>query len=396
MKFAFVFDGIGYGGIERVGVTYCNALKRRGHEVYVINLVPSQSEFVSQLDNSISYFERPLSRAMAPERYCTLIKRYEWGRFLYPAAFLSTLAVFKIAKPFKSRGLPTVDVAIGFSGHYNDLTFVALGCVKARKRIAWLHGTINSYALVSDGYLNLYKHFDGLVCLSDEGFEEFKDANKYLKFTTKKIYNPIMQRNEIRDKQLTDSLVEAYGEFVLSAGRFEHPKDFSTLIHAMRLLKDEYGLMNKCVILGDGKDFLSTKELVSDLGLDDQIVFVGYCDNPYPFYDACKLFVLSSKNEGLPTVLLEAMSSKKPIVSTNTPGAKEIVGDSEYGMLCRISDPQDMADRIASLIKDESLYAEYACKSFERIADFTPDQAIDSITTFAAYLLSLGSSADGE
>lgn len=386
MRFAFVFDGLGYGGIERVGVDYCNALAKRGHEVHVVNLVPSQNEFVPKLNDGIDYIEKPFSKSRAPERYCSLVKRAAWGRYAYPIIFAGASFGLEFSKPLLRHGLPSVDVAIAFSGHYNDLTFVGCDCLRGDKKIAWLHGTINGYALISDGFLNLYEKFDGLVCLSDEGLEEFKYANKYLDFNIKKIYNPVPIRKLSEDDQRAHELVKQYGDFILSVGRFEYPKDFDTLIKAMKVLRDEYGIDKKCILVGDGPDLTHVKNLTNELGLDDLVVFAGYQSDPGPYYDACSIFVLSSINEGLPTVILEAMAHGKPVVSTNTPGGREILRNDQYGFICGIQDEKDMAYHIATLVNDPQIANAFVKSSFKRLVDFKPSTIINCLLNYVTNL----------
>ena len=385
MNFCFVFDGLGCGGIERVGVDYCNALAKRGHGVTVVNLVPEMNEFVPQLSESVVYLTRAFPRALAPERYCTLVKRASWGRFVYPAAYISCSMVVAAVKPIARRGLSGFDVAIAFSGHYNDLTFVGTGCVGAKRRIAWLHGGINSYALISDGYLNLYKHFDGLVCLGDEGVEEFEYANSYLTYRIKKIYNPIKIGERSIEEDGFDRLIDERSPFALMVARLDYPqKDPYTVINAIGLINEHYGHSLNLVIVGDGPCRPDVERLIDELGLGNNVFLAGYQDNPAPYYAACKLVIHASASaEGLPTVMLEGMAFGKPVVATDVrTGPKEILGNNEFGLLCRPKDPEDMARQVSALLDDEDLYSHYAEKSLERISDFTEDGAISVFLGF--------------
>lgn len=377
MKFAFVFDGLGCGGIERVGIGYCNALVERGHEVTVINLVPSANEFVSQLSNKVIYIAKNFPRAAAPERYSTLVSRTAWGRYAYPAIYAFSSVATSIAKPCLRRGLGSYDIAIAFSGHFNDLTFAALGFVKARRAIAWLHGTINSYGLISDGYINLYKHFDKLVCLSDEGIEEFRSAKHWLNLPLVKLYNPIDLSCPGRDAAKSDGLRMTYGDYILMVARLASPKDPKTLIDAVALLKDKYGIEKNCVIVGDGPDVAEIQRYVADSSVSSLIHLVGYDNNPTPYFDACGVFVLSSLNEGLPTVLLEAMSLGKPVVATNVPGAREILEGGKDGLLCGIKDAENMAGCLACLYEEPAVAARYSELGLDRVKAFDKTMIID-------------------
>ncbi len=377
MRFAFVFDGLGCGGIERVGVDYCNALIECGHEVTVINLVPSMDEFARQLSTNIKYIPMKFSRHIAPERYCSLISRAAWGRFVYPLVYLATSLVVVAKRLCLRNKLGSFDVAIAFSGHFNDLTFVSFGCASAEKKLAWIHGTINSYALISDGYVNLYKHFDKLVCLSDEGIEEFRDAKHWLDLPLVKIHNPIDLCRHGDDGEIKNKLRESYGDYILMVARLAPPKDPETLIDAVAILREKYGIEKKCVIVGDGPDMEKVSKSIAGSSVPDLVHLVGYENNPVPYYQACEVFVLSSLNEGLPTVLLEAMAWGKPVVSTNVPGAREILEGGKDGLLCRIKDPEDMAKCLAFLYSDSTAMTQYSELALSRVQSFSKHKIMD-------------------
>lgn len=399
MRFCFVFDGLGCGGIERVGVDYCNALVERGHEVTVVNLVPEADAFASQLSGKVMYKTRTFSRHLAPECYCTLVKRAAWGRFLYPAAFTFCSIAVTVMRPFLKRGLGVFDAAIAFSGHYNDLTFVSFGCVKAKKKLAWLHGGLSGYGLTSDGYLNLYKHFDGLVTLCDDGIEEFEDTNWFLSYTLRKIYNPVNINSADIYRDEIEKLRSKYGSFALMVARLDYPsKDPFTVIDAVKQINEKNGKRLNLVIVGDGPDRHKVESFVAEREMGERVFFAGYQNNPAPYYAACKLVVHASAGaEGLPTVMLEGMAFGKPIVATDVrTGPKEILGYNEFGLLCKAKDSDDMARQIALLLDDDALYGHYARKATERVRDFSEEKAIDGLVGYVTDLINETRVAGGE
>lgn len=390
MRFTFVFDGLGCGGVERVGVDYCNALFRRGHTVIVVNLVPEKNEFASQLDSGIIYMERNYSKRFAPERYCTLIKRKSWGRYGYPLVYLAATIATTLKKPALKHGIPEADISIAMSGHYNDLTFVAKGIAPARASIAWLHGGIASYLIISDGFMNLYKRINNLVCLVDEGNEEFGYANPYLRFNMRKIYNFVSAGEKPYSEEKVKHYRRAYGDFVLMVSRFDYPhKDHFTVIRALPILKERYGLEPKVVFVGDGESMDAAKRLSGALGVAGQVVFAGFDSEPASYYKACGIVVQASAGtEGLPTTILEGMSFGKPVVATDVrTGPREIMKDGECGLLCRFMDPESLASKIALLLTDEDAYKRYADAGKKRVEDFSEDKSIDSLLNFAESIL---------
>lgn len=390
MRFTFVFDGLGCGGVERVGIDYCNALFRRGHTVNVVNLVPEGKEFACQLDSGITYMERRYPKQLAPEQYCTLIRRKSWGRYGYPIAYAVATIATALKGPALKRGIPEADIAVAMSGHYNDLTFVAKGIAPARAPMAWLHGGIASYLLISDGFVSLYKRIYNLVCLVDEGNEEFKYANPYLRFNMRKIYNFVSVGEKSYSEEKVMRYRRDYGNFILMVSRFDYPhKDHFTVIRALHILKDRYGLEPKVVFVGDGESMDATKELAGELGVTGQVVFAGFDPEPASFYKACRIVVQASAGtEGLPTTILEGMAFGKPVVATDIrTGPREIMKDGECGLLCRFKDPVSLADKIALLLTDEDAYRFYAEAGKKRVEDFSEEKSIGSLLDFAESIL---------
>lgn len=390
MRFTFVFDGLGCGGTERVGVDYCNALVRRGHSVSAVNLVPEKKEFADQLDDKIEYIERSYPRTLAPERYCTLIKRKSWGRYAYPLAYAAATIATAVKKPVLSYGIPPADISVAMSGHYNDLTFVAKKIAPAKASIAWLHGSISSYLLISDGYINLYKEIQNLVSLVDDGNEEFECANHYLHFNIQKIYNFVSSDKKSYSNEAVEDYRQKFGDFVLMVSRFDYPyKDQMTVIRALPVLRARFGLAPKVVFVGDGPSMDAAMSLARSLNVDKQVEFAGFSAEPSNYYKACKLVVQASAgSEGLPTTILEGMAFGKPVIATDVrTGPREILGDNEYGLLCGIKDPGSLASKMALLLTDKEAYARYATAGKERIKDFTEEKSIGSLLNFAESIL---------
>jgi glycosyltransferase involved in cell wall biosynthesis len=93
--------------------------------------------------------------------------------------------------------------------------------------------------------------------------------------------------------------------------------------------------------------------LVRQLGLTEAVDLPGHLENPYPFFAAASVYALSSRWEGLPTVLLEALALGLPIVATDCPsGPREILADGAYGRLVPPGDPAALAEALQRTLKD--------------------------------------------
>ncbi|MED1205485.1 glycosyltransferase [Heyndrickxia acidicola] len=117
----------------------------------------------------------------------------------------------------------------------------------------------------------------------------------------------------------------------INIGRLGPEKDQKKLISAFAPIAGNHSNA-KLYIVGDGDLREQLIDHTRKLGLEDQVIFTGQLENPYLLLDQCDCFVLSSNHEGQPMVLLEALVLRKPIIVTDIPGSRSVVGDG-YGMV---------------------------------------------------------------
>lgn len=379
MKVALVVDGLGIGGIERVCVDYIKLLLELGYDVTLINLSPSNAELKDELPSNVIYRTFKFPKNFVGERYAQLIKMYMSGKFLYPLIYI-ILKCYKwiVLAYYRLLHHEHFDFAIAFSGHFNDLAFVADGFLKTTNKIAWLHGALYEYILISDGYFNLYKKIVNLVCLVNDAQEETLVYNHYPNLNIHKLYNPTFILNKKINSQKVKNIKKRFGKFILMVSRFEYPhKDQYTVCKSFEILRKKYNEDINLVFIGDGPDKENVIKYASKLGEDifSHIYFLGAKRDVQNYYKAAYLLVHASvAGEGLPTVQIEALSYELPQVVTDSKvGPREILGDNKYGLLCRIKDPLDMADKVEELLSNRDLYQHYKNVSSERIKDFEPN-----------------------
>lgn len=240
------------------------------------------------------------------------------------------------------------------------------------------YGALYSYFLISYGYMRLYEKIKNLIVLVDDAQEEALSYNKNLKLNIHKLYNPTFIKNREINCAHVEELKQKYGKFVLMVSRFEYPhKDQYTVAKMLDIVRKKYHEDLDLVFVGDGPDEESVKKYVITLSQDTQehIHFEGSRFDVQDYYKAAFLLVHASvAGEGLPTIMIEAMSYRLPMVVTDSKtGPREILGENEYGLLCRVKDPEDMANKVKKIASDPDLYNHYVLKSDERIKDFSPD-----------------------
>ena len=122
-------------------------------------------------------------------------------------------------------------------------------------------------------------------------------------------------------------------------------KDHLTLLKAFKIINKK--IKSKLLIIGSGKNKEIIKNYISENNLQYSVKLIPFQNNPYNYINAANLFILTSKFEGLPNVLLEALSLKKFVISTNCPtGPSEILLRGKAGYLFEIGNYKQLAKKI--------------------------------------------------
>ena len=139
-------------------------------------------------------------------------------------------------------------------------------------------------------------------------------------------------------------------QVILATGRLTEQKGFDVLIKAF-LLVNKKKPDTRLIILGEGEKRQELNELVKSLGIADKVSLPGFMNNPYSYMNHSTLFVLSSRWEGLPNALLEALTLGTPIVATKCPsGPSEILENGKYGKLVPVDDYNELANAILTTL----------------------------------------------
>ena len=162
------------------------------------------------------------------------------------------------------------------------------------------------------------------------------------------IYNPlnhdeVIKKSKKKSKKIFTNKKQLK---ILNIGRFTEQKDQLTLLKALNLIKKDISF--QAIIIGRGKLRNDLIEYINKNKLNDCIKIIDFVENPFPLLKQTELFILSSRYEGLPNVLLEALSLKKFIISSNCPtGPKEILLNGNGGLLFKVGDYKQLAKKIS-------------------------------------------------
>jgi glycosyltransferase involved in cell wall biosynthesis len=186
----------------------------------------------------------------------------------------------------------------------------------------------------------------------------------------------------LRRQALRDELKASSADVLVGiVGRLAEVKNHDLFLRAARRYKEARGLTTlsggrvRFVVLGDGHLRRGLEEQARALGLASDVVFLGTRDDPENFYPALDIVALTSRNEGTPLTLIEAMANERPCVATAVGGVVDLLGDEvassserqggraayslcERGVLVRPGDAEAFCDGLARLVEDENLRRE--------------------------------------
>jgi len=196
----------------------------------------------------------------------------------------------------------------------------------------------------------------------------------------KVVYNGI---SEIKSKKL-DRLVslEDLGldknyRYIGTISRLEPIKNQSMMINAFHKAKQVFPDL-KLVLIGDGAKMQDLKKLTASLGLEQDVIFTGFLDNPQRYITLFEIFLLSSFSEGTSMTLLEAMSLSIPCVVTNVGGNPEIVLHDKTGLVVSSDHVDDFSNSIVQLLSNKEKREEFGKSGKNRfLKNFLATQMIE-------------------
>ena len=303
-----------------------------------------------------------LSKKINKLRICTISRKYEKKfnskiKFIYPKKNYSEnlnirvkylICLYELYKYLKSN---RNSVVISFQANIYCIIICKLLNIKVLVRsnsspLGWYHNNLKKFI-----YQRIIKLADKVIVNSLD-FKKQMETNFNIK--VENIFNPL-NVNEIKKKSKEKINYNFFnkGLKIINIGRLTDQKDQITLLKSINLLKDKIKI--KLLIIGSGIEQNNLKKYIKNNNLGNCVKIKKFLNNPYPYILKSDLFVLSSKYEGLPNVLLEAAALKKFIISTNCPtGPKEILLNGKGGHLFNVGDYKKLSKLILLFLKNKS------------------------------------------
>jgi len=309
MKILLILTSIEVGTIQKVSYNLYKALlTQKDVELYVVNLKSSEKDFY-EFKNLYNIVECKSNNFFVHQVY----------------------NLRKVFKLFKIKLKIRPDISITTQEAATTINLLSLG---SEKKIGIFHapyyqarsqGKIKFY-LQFLSYKYLYLKLNELYCVSNEIKNSITDRFLLIDKSRLKVVYNIHDFDEIKIK--SEEQLDVNEEFlfeskvIIYVGRFDHNKAPDRLIEAFYQLRSRKKIESdiKLLFIGDGdKDYVVyLYDLVAKYGLNDNVFFLGFKDNPYKYIKRSTLLVSSSFSEGLPGVVIESIFLKTPVVTTNS------------------------------------------------------------------------------
>lgn len=197
-----------------------------------------------------------------------------------------------------------------------------------------------------------YLGADGLVAVSAGVADDLSAFIGLPRERITVINNPLLLPDILPYPQIATAMWPEGTKRILAVGALKSEKNYPLLLHALSQVREL--MPASLLILGDGPLREKLERQIVEMGLGDAVVLAGFTTDPWPYFAAADLFVLSSDTEGLPTVLIEALHADLPIVSTDCPnGPREILDHGAYGVLVPCGDEGALADALARELNED-------------------------------------------
>ena len=213
--------------------------------------------------------------------------------------------------------------------------------LKNSNKIVWIHNDLRKthFHNYTDEEIRKFFGFDKILVISEQIKADFENLaqNEDEKSRIVRIYNPL-DTNEILNKANVNwESTQDPAPVFISVGTVFPQKGFDRLLKVHQRLLHE-GFPHLVKIVGDGYDFENIKNLISELQITETVEMTGFTDNPYPAVKNADFYILSSRYEGFPTVLFEAVTLKKNIIATEVSGVREILENGKLGLIVENSE----------------------------------------------------------
>lgn len=363
-----------HGGAEKVLVTFLKNLSPDKYEIdLLLNLY--SGKYLKEVPSWINIYYLNKGEMITTNRIQDIPQK------AFRVIYQSILKRFP--KLLYKYILPNKKYDIEFAAIHGMADEILTSPIKSSKKIIWIHNDLSNVPEYTEEKIKSFFKFDKILVISEKINQLFLNLaiSSDQKNKIARIYNPI-DVEEIKKLSLESCEIQKIDNkpTFISIGTVFPQKGFDRLLRAHRRLLDE-GYNHQIWIVGDGYDFPTIKKLVDDLKVNETAKLIGFKENPYPYFVQADYYVVSSRYEGYPTVLFEAMVLAKPIIATDVSGVREMLNDGELGYIIN-NDEEGIYNGMKYFMDNPELVAKYQDIIKSKSLPFHLDNAVKSIEQY--------------
>lgn len=340
IKVLEVIDSLGSGGAESLLKYF--VLKAKKNNIFHL-------EIATLYSNAI--FKEEIKNAGIPVWDLGLTFKY------------NLMGVIKLIKLIKERNYNIIHVHL-----FPASIFAALASLFLSKDIVWIFSEHSEYNRrrsfkifkILDNFT--YRRYLKIICVSNQVELTLFGWIPSIKGKTKVILNAVFVPEFLNPNHL-----KIYD--ILFVGRLIQAKGVDILIKAVKILKNKYSTNLKIAIVGDGPLKENLNNLAVELGVNGEVEFLGVRKDIEELMVSSKIFVLPSRWEGLPMVILEAMSRGMSIIATGVGGIPEVIENGKEGILISPEDSEALAQAINDLFENKELREKLSQAAYKKVRE---------------------------
>jgi glycosyltransferase involved in cell wall biosynthesis len=323
-KLVLFIPSIEGGGVEKNLFLICKYLSRKQIKVYLVttnlNIKKNFTKNIKVISPKSNFWSKK-SRKFKTLISLILLIKYFYNKKIFILSFQSNISCIFISKIFNFKIIIRLNTSLQ----------------------KYIRNPISKI---------FYKHIYGLannVVVNSSTFRS--EVKKILNLDAKTIYNPTL----ITAKNKKINFFKNFkGLKILNIGRLTDQKNQIILVKSLKLLNKKFSNF-RCCIIGKGKEKVNLLNFIKKSKLDKKIKLIGYKKNAVDYIKNSDIFVLTSKYEGLPNVLIEAQTKSIPIISSDCPtGPYEILLGGKLGDLFNVDDYKKLCQLLLNFVKDKS------------------------------------------
>lgn len=394
MKKKRIFIAIHYleiGGAEISLIGLLNAIDYSRYEVdlfvyshqgELMKLIPKEVNLLPEIPK-YAQIEQPMTSALK-RGYVDVVLARLWAKVRF-ASYVRRVkpkdgsAVFQYVANAVTPCLPSLyhlemyDLAISFLTPHN----IVLEKVLARKKIAWIHTDYSRIDVNAILELPVWNGYDYIASISPDVSRTFLSVFPSLQGKLVEIAN-ILSPAFVRRRAEEKVDLSVFGDEavkLLSIGRFSHPKNFDNVPDILRRIREQ-GIDACWYLIGYGGEESLIRQRIREAGMENHVVIIGKKANPYPYIQACNLYIQPSRYEGNSVTVREAQMLCKPVVVANYPTAASQIQNGKDGVIVPLENAV-CAEGIVRVIRDSQLQSRLI--EFLKGHDYGNENEVDKI-----------------